>query len=116
VTDRARFEELVAEALDALPAWVLERISNVEVIVEERPPRDEPYLLGRYHGIPLTERRDWSYAGVLPDTITLYRRTIEREARGDEARLREVVIHTVEHEVAHHFGISDDRLRELGAY
>ena len=68
MADRARFEELVAEALDALPAWVHERLENVEMIVEERPPRDEPGLLGRYHGIPLTERS--YYAGVLPDTIT----------------------------------------------
>jgi len=114
--DRRRFEELVADALDALPAWVLEVMENVEVVVEDRPPRDQPNLLGLYHGIPLTERGEWSYAGVLPDTITLYRRTIEREASGDEARLKDVVIHTVEHEVAHHFGISDDRLRELDAY
>ena len=114
--DRRRFEELVSEALDSLPAWVLERIENVEVIVEDRPPRGEPGLLGRYHGIPLTQRRDWSYAGVLPDTITLYKRTIERVAGSDEDRVREVVVHTVEHEVAHYFGISDDRLRELDAY
>ena len=111
--DRVRFEELTVEALDSLPAWVLERLENVEVIVEDRPPRDEPNLLGRYHGIPLTERRH--YAGVLPDTITLYRRTIERQAR-DEDELRRVIAHTVEHEVAHFFGISDDRLRDLDAY
>lgn len=114
--DRGRFEELVSEALDSLPPWVLQRIENVEVIVEDRPPRGEPGLLGRYHGIPLTERREWSYAGVLPDTITLYKRTIERVAGSDEDRVREVVVHTVEHEVAHYFGISDDRLRELDAY
>jgi predicted Zn-dependent protease with MMP-like domain len=113
MVDRLRFEELTAEALDSLPAWVLERLENVEVIVEDRPPRDEPNLLGHYHGIPLTERRH--YAGVLPDTITLYRRTIEREAR-DEDDLRRVIAHTVEHEVAHFFGISDDRLRDLDAY
>lgn len=110
---RARFAELVAEALDSLPQWVLDRLENVEVIVEDRPPPGEPNLLGRYYGIPMTERRD--YAGVLPDTITLYRRTIEREA-SDEDELRRVVAHTVEHEVAHFFGISDDRLRELDAY
>jgi predicted Zn-dependent protease with MMP-like domain len=110
---RARFEELVAEALDGLPAWVLERLENVEVLVDNRPPRGEPNLLGRYHGIPLTERRN--YAGVLPDTITLYRSTIERSARDDD-ELRRVVAHTVEHEVAHFFGISDERLRELDAY
>ncbi len=106
----------MAEALDALPAWVLERLENVEVVVEDRPPRDEPDLLGRYQGIPLTERFDSSYAGVLPDTITLYRRSIEREAGGDEDAIRRVVTETVIHEVAHFFGISDDRLRELGAY
>jgi len=111
--DRGRFEELVADALDSLPKWVLDRLENVEVIVEDRPPPGEPNLLGRYHGIPLTERR--YYAGVLPDTITLYRRTIEREAR-DEDDVRRVVAHTVEHEVAHFFGISDARLRELDAY
>lgn len=106
----------MAEALDALPTWVLERLENVEVVVEDRPPRDEPDLLGRYHGIPLTERFDSAYAGVLPDTITLYRRSIEREAGGDEDAIRRVVTETVIHEVAHFFGISDERLRELGAY
>ena len=111
--DRRRFEELVSVALDSLPQWVLDRMENVEVIVEDRPPRGEPNLLGRYHGIPLTERRH--YAGVLPDTITLYRTTIERVAR-DEDDVARVVVHTVEHEVAHHFGISDERLRELDAY
>jgi predicted Zn-dependent protease with MMP-like domain len=113
MVDRGRFEELVVDALDSLPQWVLDRLENVEVIVEDRPPRDEPNLLGRYHGIPLSERRH--YAGVLPDTITLYRRTLEREAR-DEDELKRVVAHTVEHEVAHFFGISDERLRELDAY
>jgi predicted Zn-dependent protease with MMP-like domain len=114
VTDgRARFEELVAEALDALPQWVLDRMENVEVVVEEHPPPGEPSLLGRYHGIPLTRRS--YYAGVLPDTITLYRSTIVRSARDDDD-LRRIVAHTVEHEVAHFFGISDERLRELDAY
>ena len=111
--DRPRFEELVTDALDSLPQWVLDRLENVEVILEDRPPRGEPNLLGRYHGIPLTQRRN--YAGVLPDTITLYMRTIEREAR-DEGDVRRVVAHTVVHEVAHFFGISDDRLRDLDAY
>ena len=108
-----RFEELVVDALDSLPQWVIDRLENVEVIVEERPPPGEPNLLGRYHGIPITQRRN--YAGVLPDTITLYRWTIERVSR-DEEHLKNVVAHTVEHEVAHFFGISDERLRELDAY
>ena len=106
----------MAQALDALPAWVLERIENVEVIVEDRPPRGQPGLLGLYHGIPLTERGEFHSGPIFPDTITLYRRTIEREAGDDERRLRDVIVHTVEHEVAHHFGISDERLRELDAY
>ncbi|HEX9122304.1 MAG TPA: metallopeptidase family protein [Actinomycetota bacterium] len=114
MSSRAGFEELVAQALDTLPAWVLERLENVEILVEERPPRGEPNLLGRYHGIPLTHRNA-GYAGVLPDTITLYRATIERVARDDED-LKRVVAHTVEHEVAHFFGISDDRLREIDRY
>jgi predicted Zn-dependent protease with MMP-like domain len=107
------FEELVAEAADSLPGWVLERLENVEVLIEEQPPPGEPNLLGRYHGIPLTNRSN--YWGVLPDTITLYRSTIEKSAR-DWDELRRVIAHTIEHEVAHFFGISDERLRELGAY
>ena len=86
IVDRRRFEELVAEAVDSMPQWVLERLENVEIMVEERPPPGEPGLLGRYHGIPLTERRH--YAGVLPDTITLYRRTISRTTGQMMATLR----------------------------
>src|SRR5437870_1490982 len=71
-----RFEKFVAEAFDSLPQWVLERLENVEVLVEEHRPRGEPNLLGRYHGIPMTKRSN--YWGVPPDTITLYRSTIER--------------------------------------
>ena len=116
MVDRRRFEELTSEALDSLPAWVLERLENVEVIVEDRPPRGEPNLLGRYHGIPITQRGR-GYFGVLPDTITLYRSTIEWGVRpGNDARLKRVIAHTVEDEVAHFFGISDERLRELDAY
>jgi predicted Zn-dependent protease with MMP-like domain len=115
VVDRARFEELVEEALESLPEWVHERLVNVEVIVEDRPPREDPNLLGRYHGIPLIRRGQFHSGAVFPDTITLYRRTIEREAR-DERHLRQVIAHTVEHEVAHFFGISDDRLREIDRY
>jgi len=114
VVSRARFAELVAEAMDSLPDWVLDRLENVEILVEDRPPRSEPNLLGLYHGIPLT-KRDGGYAGVLPDTITLYRSTIERGARNEDG-LRRVIAHTVVHEVAHFFGISDDRLRDMDAY
>jgi predicted Zn-dependent protease with MMP-like domain len=106
-----RFQTLAAEALDGLPAWVQERLDNVEVLIEDAPPPDQPTLLGLYEGIPLT-RRGFSYSGVLPDRITLFRRTIESVARTDD-QLRRAVRDTVVHEVAHFFGISDERLAEL---
>jgi predicted Zn-dependent protease with MMP-like domain len=110
---RERFEELAARALDGLPAWVLERLDNVEVMIEDDTPAGHPQLLGLYHGIPLTERGA-GYSGVLPDRITLYRRTIEAVAGDDEDRLERVITETVIHEVAHFFGISDRRLHDLG--
>ena len=110
-----RFMDLAGEAVDGLPAWVHDAMDNVEVFVEDRPSSDEPSLLGIYHGVPLS-KRGGGYSGVLPDHITLYRKPIEQLARGNEDRLRRIIAHTVAHEVAHHFGISDDRLREIGAY
>jgi predicted Zn-dependent protease with MMP-like domain len=112
---RERFEELVGEALDELPAWVVEAMDNVSVQVEDLPPRGQPGLLGLYHGVPLSERGR-GYTNVLPDTITLYRATIMGVAGRDERRLRAVVAHTVAHEIAHHFGISDERSIELDRY
>lgn len=106
--------QLAAEALDGLPAWVRDAMDNVEVVVEDRAP-EEPSMLGLYQGVPLASRGT-HYSGVLPDRITLFREPIEREAGGSEDRLRRVIAHTVAHEVAHHFGIDDDRLREIGAY
>jgi predicted Zn-dependent protease with MMP-like domain len=110
-----RFQELVREAVDALPDWVLERLENVEIMVEDDAPDGSRTLLGHYEGIPLT-RRGPSYGGVLPDRIELYRHNIERAAGADERSLRETISHTVAHEVAHLFGISDDRLREIDRY
>jgi predicted Zn-dependent protease with MMP-like domain len=110
--DLIRFERLVAEALDGLPAWVRERLDNVEVLIEDDPPPGQ-HLLGLYEGIPLTERGA-GYTWTLPDRITLYRRPIERQAGSDEEAVREVVAETVVHEVAHFFGIDDERLEELG--
>ena len=83
---RRRFESLVADALDELPGWVQEAMDNVAVVVEDRPPADEPDLLGLYEGIAQTEREN--YAGVLPDRITLFRATIEGEAGDDDEELR----------------------------
>jgi predicted Zn-dependent protease with MMP-like domain len=113
--DQDRFEELVIEALEGLPEWVKRTMENVDVLVEDAPPRGQPGLLGLYEGIPLSQRGS-GYAGALPDRITLFRWNIERQARGSSVRLTEIVRHTVVHEIAHHFGISDDRLRELDVY
>jgi len=106
-----RFEELVADALDSIPPELGRLMDNVAVVVKEGGPGTR--LLGRYDGIPLTER-DASYAGmVLPDRITLFRRPILAMCRDDDEVIEQVRI-TVIHEVAHHFGIDDDRLDELG--
>lgn len=107
-----RFEDLVEDALEGLPDWVKERLENVEILIEDEPPDERPNLLGLYEGIPLTERGQ-NYFGVLPDRITLFQESLEDEARDDED-LKRVVRDTVVHEIAHFFGISDDRLRELG--
>ena len=108
--DPQRFEAMVSEALDGIPAELGELMSNVAVTVHhERGPAG---LLGLYSGVPLT-RRSSSYAGVLPDRITIYRRAICAVC-GTESEVVERVRRTVIHEVGHHFGISDARLRELG--
>ena len=114
-TSEERFMEIAADAIDGLPAWVHEAMDNVEVFIEDAPPHAEPTLLGLYHGVPLSAR-GMHYAGVLPDKITLFRAPIERLAHGNEERLQRIIAHTVAHELAHHFGISDHRLREIGAY
>jgi predicted Zn-dependent protease with MMP-like domain len=109
-----RFEELVAEALDGLPDWVAERLDNVEVLIEEEPPYRNRGLLGVYEGIPLT-KRGLGYTGVVPDRITLFRRNIEQQAANEEG-LKRAIRHTVVHEIAHFFGISDERLLEIDRY
>lgn len=107
----ARFEQLVVTALDEIPPELGRLIDNVAVFVEEEAP--EPGLLGLYEGIPLTERTTSGYAGVLPDRITLYRRPICAVCESEADVVDEVTV-TVIHEVAHHFGMDDDRLHELG--
>ena len=108
-----RFEELTSQVIEEFPDWVKQQMENVHVAVEDRPPADEPGLLGLYQGVPLTERGG-QYTG-LPDTITLYRSTIEREA-ATEDDLVAVLRHVIEHEVAHLMGISDERLIDMGRY
>lgn len=109
-----RFEEYARAALDSLPPDLRQQMSNVEIVVADEPPRGLP-LLGLYEGIPLTSRGSW-YSGVLPDKITIYRGPLERLYGRDAATLREQVRRVVLHEIAHHFGISDERLIELDRY
>jgi predicted Zn-dependent protease with MMP-like domain len=107
---------LVAEALDALPPWVHGTLDNVEVLVVDHPPDDvDPDTLGLYEGIPLTERGS-DYAGVLPDRITLFAVPIAEEAGPGDEELKRVIGETVVHEIAHFFGIDDERLHEIDRY
>jgi predicted Zn-dependent protease with MMP-like domain len=108
------FEASVEDALDSLPPDLREFMSNVAIVVEEEPPPGRP-LLGLYQGFPLT-RRGTAYAGVPPDKITIYRGPLERLWGADPARLRREIRRVVLHEIAHHFGISDERLLELDRY
>ncbi|HMH41435.1 MAG TPA: metallopeptidase family protein [Gaiellaceae bacterium] len=108
------FEQEVADAVASLPRDLRDDISNVAIVVEDEPPPGQP-LLGLYQGIPLT-RRGVGYSGVLPDKITIYRGPLERIYGADPETLRRQIRHVVLHEVAHHFGISDERLQEMGRY
>jgi len=108
------FDDAVRDALDALPQDLSEYMSNVEVVVEEEPPAGMP-LLGLYQGVPLT-RRGAFYGGALPDKITIFSGPLERLYGADPDRLRREIRRVVLHEVAHHFGISDERLVELDRY
>lgn len=108
---REQFEDLVGEALDTIPEGLARLMDNVVVLVEDYPP-DGRRLLGLYRGVPLT-KRGTRYAGFLPDTIHIYRIPIQRMCSTNERVVEQVRI-TVVHEVAHHFGISDSRLHELG--
>ncbi len=108
---REKFEELVGDALDLVPADLLNVMSNVVILVEDDPPPGQN-LLGLYEGHALTER-GWDYAGVLPDRITIYRNPTLYICDTEDEVVEEVAV-TVVHEIAHHFGISDDRLHQLG--
>ena len=108
------FEEAIYDALTSLPADLRAAMSNVEIVVEDEPPDGQP-LLGLYRGVPLPQRSS-TYSGVLPDKISIFRRPITRVAAGDADRLHREVMHVVLHEIAHHFGISDERLIKLDRY
>jgi predicted Zn-dependent protease with MMP-like domain len=108
----SEFEDLVAQALDEVPPELAALMDNVAVFVEDESAPGDPELLGLYEGTPLTER-DSMYAGVLPDRILIFRGPILRSCQTAEDVVEEVRI-TVVHEIAHHFGIDDDRLHDLG--
>ncbi len=114
---RAQFEQAVDDALGRIPQKLLDRMDNVAIMVEEEPDtRDLPdgqTLLGLYVGTPLPDRLDaWGY-GSLPDRILIFKGPLTRMARDREDLLHQIEV-TVRHEIGHHFGISDDRLHELG--
>lgn len=117
------FEQLVQDAWDTLPESIRAQLRNVEVVVEDYPDRETMRqahvrsrngVLGFYHGVPLT-KRGVGYMLVTPDKISIYRLPILQQVRTAE-ETRELTGRVLRHEIAHHFGISDDRLRELGAY
>jgi predicted Zn-dependent protease with MMP-like domain len=110
---REEFEGAVADALDGVPPELARLMDNVVVLVEDDPPPDDPDLLGLYEGTPLTERDGWWASGSLPDRITVFRRPTLAMCESSEDVAEEVRI-TVVHEIAHHFGIDDERLHELG--
>lgn len=120
-TDTATIEAMVEQALADLPTQFSERLDNLAIVVADTPsPEDRArvgpggLLLGLYRGVPLTARTS-GYGMIPPDRIIVFQAALQRIAR-DEAHLNELVRHTVRHEIAHHFGISDQRLHELGAY
>ncbi len=117
--ERGEFELLVARAIEGLPADIREMLENVDVVVEDRPSRGQQArlklrkdeaLLGLYEGVPQTERGQ--YGLVLPDKITIFQKAIEEGCNGKSAVVREIQ-KVVQHEVAHHFGIGDERLMQI---
>ena len=110
---REDFETAVSEGLDLVPADLAAQMDNVVVLVEDDAPADAPDLLGLYEGVPLTERDHMWAAGALPDRITIYRNPTLAFCETRDDVVEEVVI-TVVHEIAHHFGIDDAKLHELG--
>ncbi|HLG19584.1 MAG TPA: metallopeptidase family protein [Bdellovibrionota bacterium] len=122
--NRPLFEQMVAEVLDELPGEFSEKIENVDFVVETEPSTETrksmkidsgTLLLGLYHGVPLPLRTSLGYSGVLPDRITIYQKHVEALARTPD-KVRATLKRTILHEIAHYFGISDRRLKDLGVY
>ena len=121
--DREEFKKLVIKAIEELPQVFKDSLDNVDVVVEDEPTAAQVrsvdsshrrMVLGLYQGVPLS-RRSHHYGQVMPDKVSIFQKNIERICRDKDDIVR-IVAHTVQHELAHHFGITDDRLRELGIY
>ena len=121
--DTQKFEELVARAIESLPKAICERLENIDIIVANEPTCDQlmysglsknETLLGLYEGVPLTDRTS-GYSNVMPDKITIFQKPIEASCK-NESQITSKIQRVVRHEIAHHFGIDDDRLRELRRY
>ena len=122
--NRKEFETMVRDVLKGLPKEFKDKLENVDIVIEDELDGEaikrlglgaKGRLLGLYQGVPLKDRTHY-YGMVMPDKITIYRCNIERSCEASGADIREEVKHVVQHEIAHHFGISDDRLNDLGIY
>lgn len=118
-----KFEQLVARAIESMPEEIRERLENIDIIVADEPTRDQlmysglrkdETLLGLYEGVPLTARTS-GYSNVMPDKITIFQKPIEVACK-NENQITSKIQQVVRHEIAHHFGIDDDRLKELRRY
>lgn len=109
--DVLQFEQLVRDAMESLPAKLRNAVRNAVIVIEEEAR--SPSLLGLYEGVPLNVWGRESASGIPPDKITIYKRNIEREARGSQQRLRELVKEVVWHEIGHHFGFDEKQMREI---
>ena len=122
--DRKEFEKLVRRALKELPKQFRDKLDNIDIVIEDSPDMDTAHklrlgtsghLLGLYQGVPLKDRTHY-YGMVMPDKITLYKANIERSCEIENKDIYEEVKHVIQHEIAHHFGITDKRLRDIGTY
>ncbi len=121
--ENKKFEKLVKKVLKKLPRKFKEKLENVAIVIEDEPRIEtlkglklgaNGRLLGLYQGVPLEDRTHY-YAMVLPDKITLFKSNIEKSCNSED-EVYDKIVHTLEHEIAHHFGISDSRLRDINAY
>ncbi|MDP3787292.1 MAG: metallopeptidase family protein [Candidatus Omnitrophota bacterium] len=121
---RREFETIVKDVLRELPKEFKDKLQNIDIVIEEELDMEavkrlglgaKGRLLGLYQGIPLKDRTHY-YGMVMPDKITLYKQNIERSCEAGESDIHEEIKHVIQHEIAHHFGISDKRLKDLGIY